>query len=52
MEIVTEAERKHLGRKQKMIKSKKYEAGEWKAGEDVDKLCGVFTNFLASPANF
>ena len=51
MGIINEAERKHLGRKQKKG-DKKYEAGEWKAGEDVDKLCAVFTNFLTSPANF
>ena len=36
MEIIQEAERKQLGRKQK-VKSKKNEVGEWKAGEDVDK---------------
>jgi hypothetical protein len=50
-EIIKNAERKHLGRKQRK-KSKKDEEGDWKVGEDVDKLCAVFTNFLTSPANF
>lgn len=51
MDIIQEAERQHLGRKQRQ-KQKKNEAGEWKAGEDVDKLAAIFTNFLTSPANF
>jgi hypothetical protein len=30
----------------------KREMGEWRPGEDVVKLCAIFTNFLMSPENF
>jgi polynucleotide 5'-kinase involved in rRNA processing len=50
VDIVNEAERKHIGRKQQRRKFN--DAGEWKPGEDVEKLCSIFTNFLTSPENF
>jgi hypothetical protein len=51
VDIIQEAEKQHLGGKKQSSK-KKDQAGDWKAGEDVDKLCSIFTNFLTSPANF
>lgn len=50
VDIVAEAERKHIGRQREQIIRKT--GGEWKPGEDVEKLCSMLTNFLTSPANF
>ena len=39
------------GNKDKVKKNKKGEQKQWTTGEDLDKLCAVFTTYLTSATN-